>query len=397
MKQLFEFDIHIGDWRVLVQSRDIQNGAVQSRHISEGAIESRHIADKAVQAQHIDGTIEARHIADKAIESRHIEDNSIKGDHFDDDGLHHGKIADDAIWARNIKDRNVTSRKIEKKAIQNEHLSEKSVGPSNVTDDFQGKIVLPITNQLDGKYENITQELYSMIASLQVGGIALSGKFGNRTDIGIHQKALTEALGRLWEELGTLTGKTYIDYTLTVQPTFIPKEGAATVTATADSSEAISNFDSIKLYVNGVLKAESHDVTRYIQNLTIESEGVSTIKAEGIIFGKTIIKEAQVSKLMPFFMGSGQDYQEVMVPECQKDLEGTLEGDYDVTIRNNGDYMFIIIPASHKDEFRRADMNGLGLKVEIPLSEEEHEDFVVYKSLNTYKAGTYKIDIDINS
>ena len=397
MKQLFEFDIHIGDWRVLVQSRDIQNGAVQSRHISEGAIESRHIADKAVQAQHIDGTIEARHIADKAIESRHIEDNSIKGDHFDDDGLHHGKIADDAIWARNIKDRNVTSRKIEKKAIQNEHLSEKSVGPSNVTDDFQGKIVLPITNQLDGKYEDITKELYSMIASLQVGGIALSGKFGDRTDIGIHQKALTKALGRLWEELGTLTGKTYMDYTLTVQPTFIPKEGTATVTVTADCSEAISDFDSIKLYVNGVLKAESHDVTRYIQNLTIESEGVSTIKAEGIIFGKTIIKEAQVSKLMPFFMGGGQAYTDVMVPECQKELIGTLEGDYDLTVKNDGDYMFIIIPVSHKDEFRRADMNGLGIKIEIPMASTTYDDYVVYKSLNTYKAGTYNIDIDINS
>lgn len=401
MKQLFEFDIHIGDWRVLVQSRDIQNGAVQNRHISEGAIESRHIADKAIQAKHIDGSIEGRNIADKAIQARHIVDNSIKGDHFDDDGLHHGKIADDAIWARNIKDRNVTSRKIEKKAIQNEHLSEKSVGPRNVTDDFQGKIVLPITNQLDGKYGDITQELYSMIASLQVGGIALSGKFGERTDIGIHQKALTKALGRLWDELGSLTGKTYMDYTLTVQPTYIPKEGTATVTVTADCSEAISDFDSIKLYVNGVLKAESHDVTRYIQNLAIESEGVSTIKAVGVIFGKTITKESQVTKALPFFMGSGQSYEDVMVPECQKELIGTLEGDYDLTVKNDGEHMFIIIPASRKIEFRRAsigksDMGGY----EIPL-DIVHEDsgIVAYKSKapDGYLAGTYNIDININS
>ena len=236
-----------------------------------------------------------------------------------------------------------------------------------------------------------------MIRSIQVGGIALSGKFGDRTDIGIHQKALTKAIGKLWDEIGKITGKTYMDFSLTVQPTFIVKEGVGTVTVTADCMESISDFDSIKFYVNGELKAESHDVSVYTQTLTIEGDGVSTIKAVGVIFGKTITKEAQVTKAVPFFMGSGQNYQEVLVPECAKELIGTLEGDYDVTIKNNGDYMFIVIPISHKNEFRRADMNGLGLKVEIPMASTEYADYVVYKSLNTYKAGTYNIDIDINS
>jgi hypothetical protein len=59
--------------------------------------------------------------------------------------------------------------------------------------------------------------------------------------------------------------------------------------------------------------------------------------------------------------------------------------------------MFIIIPVSHKGEFRRADMNGLGIKIEIPMASTTYDDYIVYKSLNTYKAGTYNIDIDINS
>ena len=306
------------------------------------------------------------------------------------------KLGKDVVKTDNIADEAVTPEKLSSKVKDN------WLNPT--LDTMFNERIRPLIENLekndaaiDKNYKSITQELYSMIASLQVGGIALSQKFGYREDIGISQKTLTKAIGRIWDELGTLTGKTYMDYTLTVQPTFIPKEGVTTVTVTADCSEAISDFDSIKFYVNEVLKAESHDVTRYIENLTIENEGVSTIKAVGVIFGKTITKESQVTKILPFFMGSGQNYQEVMVPECQKELIGTLEGDYDVTIRNTGDYMFIIIPVSHKDEFRRADMNGLGLKVEIPLSAEEHEDFVVYKSLNTYKAGTYNIDIDINS
>lgn len=248
---------------------------------------------------------------------------------------------------------------------------------------------------IDEKYENITQELYSMITSLQVGGIALSQKFGYREDIGISQKTLTKAIGRIWEELGTITGKTYMDYTLTVQPIQIWAEGTGTVTVIADCSDAISDFDNIKVYVNDVLKAESHDITRY--QTTVEITEDSIIRVDGVIMGKTITKSQEVKKAIPFFMGSGMNYQEVMVPENLKELIGTLEGDYDLTVKNNGDYMFIIIPVSHKDEFRRADMNGLGIKIEIPMASATYDDYVVYKSLNTYKAGTYNIDIDINS
>jgi hypothetical protein len=250
-------------------------------------------------------------------------------------------------------------------------------------------------SSFDEKYHNITEELYSTIRSLQVGGVALSNQFGNREDIGISQKTLTKSLGRIWEELGTITGKTYMDYTLTVQPTQIWAEGPKRVTVIADCSDAISDFDNIRVYVNGVLKAESHDITRY--QTTVEITEDSIIRVDGVIMGKTITKSQEVKKAIPFFMGSGMNYQEVMVPENLKELIGTLEGDYDLTVKNNGDYMFIIIPVSHKDEFRRADMNGLGIKIEIPMASATYDDYVVYKSLNTYKAGTYNIDIDINS
>ena len=304
------------------------------------------------------------------------------------------KLKDKIVKEKHLDDDAVTTPKIEDKAVTPEKLNE-SVKPY-ITNDLDKKYDT-ISKSLDTKYSNITDELYSIIASLQVGGIALSQKFGYREDIGISQKALTKAIGKLWDEIGKITGKTYMDFSLTVQPTFIAKEGVGTVTITADCSEAISDFDSIKFYVNGEPKAESHDVSVYTQSLIIEDNGVSTIKAVGVIFGKTITKEAQITKAIPFFMGSGQNYQEVLVPECAKELIGTLEGDYDVTIKNNGDYMFIVIPISHKDEFRRADMNGLGLKVEIPMASTTYDDYVVYKSLNTYKAGTYNIDIDINS
>ncbi len=51
--KLFEFDIHIGDWRVLAQSRDIQNGAVQSRHITDNAVTTDRFGYGEVKSRNI--------------------------------------------------------------------------------------------------------------------------------------------------------------------------------------------------------------------------------------------------------------------------------------------------------------------------------------------------------
>lgn len=250
-----------------------------------------------------------------------------------------------------------------------------------------------ITEALDERYANITNELYSMVASLQVGGIALSQQFGNRTDIGISQKTLTKALGNFWNEMGKITGKTYMDFTLTVTPSVIYKEGEATIVIKADCSESISNFDSIKVYVDNVLIAESSDLEVFTVQHTISQ--TSNVKAVGIVLGKTITKEQQIIKEVPFFMGSGSVYTDVLNEECRKQIVGTLEGDYDAVIKHSGEYLFIVIPISRREEFRRCrlDMNGF----EIPLDTSETSDYIICKSLNTYKAGTYNIDIDINS
>ena len=294
-----------------------------------------------------------------------------------------------------IKDKAVKDRHIDDDAVITRCIEDKAVTPKKLSDSVQGAIVEPLTRQLDQKYRNITNELYSMVASLQVGGIALSQQFGDREDVGISQKTLTKTLGKILDELGTVTGKTYMDFTFTVEPSTIYAEQPADVRITADCTQAISDFDSIKIYIDDALVAESSDTSVFTVSETILQ--TCNVKAVGVVMGKTIVKAVEVVKDVPFFMGSGSVYTDVMNEECRKILDGSLEGDYDVTIKHTGDYMFIIIPISHKDEFRRADMNGLALKVEIPLSAEEHEDFVVYKSLNTYKAGTYNIDIDINS
>ena len=404
MQKLFEYDMHIGDWRVLVQARDIQNGAVQGRHITAEAVTGEKIADETVEGRSIapdavtgdkiaDRTVTGRNIAKEAITNEKLVDECITGDEIEGDTVRHGKLANDAVHERNIKDRNVTARKIAADNILTEHLKDRNVTPEKLSESVQGAIVTPLTNSLDRKYTNITNELYTMIRSLQVGGLALSGKLGNRDDIGIHQKALTKMFGRLWEEFGIITGKTYMDFTFKVEPSQIYSEATATVTVTADCSDAISDFDSIRIYRNDELVAESGDVSVF--TTTVELNGTSVIRAEGVIMGKAIIKEQTVYNEVPFFMGSGKVYTDVVNEASRKPLIGTLEGEYDITVNSSGDFIFVVLPASRKEEFRRCklDMDGF----EIPLTVNETQDLIICKSTNRYAAGIYNIDININS
>lgn len=96
--KLFEFDIHIGDWRVLVQSRDIKNGAVEARHIAENTITYdkfrqdekipvSKIADDTIPGSKLVGQIPTEKLVDKSIDGSKLAPGAVTRD----------KIADEAV------------------------------------------------------------------------------------------------------------------------------------------------------------------------------------------------------------------------------------------------------------------------------------------------------------
>ena len=208
------------------------------------------------------------------------------------------RLGDKCVKNKHIDDAAVDTRTLKDKAVTPEKLNER-VKPF-IINDLDSKYD-DISKSLDEKYSNITNELYDMIASLQVGGIALSGQFGDRTDIGIHQKALTKAIGAILDILGNITHHDYMDFTLTVVPSSIIAEGDARVTVKADCTDAISDFDNIKIYRDGELVAESHDLRVFTTTVTVSGDS-TVIRAVGTIMGKTISKEQTVTKLFPFFI-----------------------------------------------------------------------------------------------
>jgi hypothetical protein len=245
-----------------------------------------------------------------------------------------------------------------------------------------------------GAFRDKDKDLQNQIDAIQIGGWAISQMFGQDTHIGISQNALTNLFGRLWEVLGEIKGKNYMDFTLTVDPEVAYNEGSAQVSIIADCTDTISYFDSIKIYVNDVLVDEAAGVN--LLSTVVEIDDTSIVKAVGVLVGKTITKEKRVIQDDPFFIGSAtEDYHDVMTQENWHKIQGTLEGDYDFSVQNNNDHIFVIIPASRREEYRRCkmDMNGF----EIPFNTTEENGLIICKSQNTYVQGDYSLDIDINS
>ena len=131
--KLFEFDIHIGDWRVLIQSRDIQNGAVQSRHIADGAVTTEKLDNKSVTTEKMaDGAVTSEKLADGAIKSVNIKDGSIAGSKLKDNSIGSEKLKNGCVTTEKLANESVTSEKIVDGSVTNEKLANKSVSTENI-------------------------------------------------------------------------------------------------------------------------------------------------------------------------------------------------------------------------------------------------------------------------
>lgn len=103
MEKLFEYDIYINDWRVLVQSHDIQNGAIRSQHIAENAIDASKIGDMEVEGRHIaDLAITSSKIANDAVSTAKIENEAIEGRHIQNEAITTEKIAPGTLDGKTI-------------------------------------------------------------------------------------------------------------------------------------------------------------------------------------------------------------------------------------------------------------------------------------------------------
>ena len=135
MKKLFHFDEHIGDWRVLVQTHDIQDGAITTRCIGDEAVRTEKIADEAVTTPKIaDGAVTGEKVPDNTfglekfdpefmVTERMIKDQAVTTDKIEDGAVTGEKIAPEAVTTPKIKDENVLERHLAPGAVTTDKLA----------------------------------------------------------------------------------------------------------------------------------------------------------------------------------------------------------------------------------------------------------------------------------
>lgn len=342
--KLFNFDIHIGRWRVLVQTRDIAERAITAGKIAERAIQWFHIALRAIRNEHID---------DQAVDTR--------------------TLADEAVTPEKLSRRVVT------------------------------EVVEPLLDgQLDDLRERDEQlaardaDLQHQIESLVMGSeVPISNSFGDSEWVCLSQRFLSHQFRRVWQKISMMTGEDFSEglYELRLEcmPSYFIGDKGCNVNITAtmlDGTEA--QFDHIAFYIDGKLVVQE-DNTPLLEYVT-EIDKTSVVKCVATILGETYTQQRTIKHYSPFWLGSGNSYCDVMKGKNLVTDKATRFA-HDVIVAE-GEHIIIVIAEFMRDALIRADINGIEIAFDETKVAVAGEDYCVLTSKNTFSAGTYNVDIN---
>lgn len=262
------------------------------------------------------------------------------------------------------------------KVIKTENLADGAITPQKISPDF---------------IEYVTKDIQNQIDSIQIGGWAISQEFGDDTHIGISQKALTGALNRIWEKLEDITGEVLRGFNMAITPEYFISEEACSVHITANTIDTNGIFESIKLYQDGILIAENHNVSYF--EYDVEITDTALFQCVGKVLGIEYEKQKMVTHYNSFWLGAGNTYEDIMDVSHIIPITNSMRGNYDISVEQ-GQHIIIIVGESLRGGFMRADIGG----VEIPFTESaitvSGKAYRVFTSVNVYIAGTYNIDVN---
>ena len=248
-------------------------------------------------------------------------------------------------------------------------------------------------------------DLQNQINSLIAGGIALSNTFGDNPNIGISQKALTEAVNAIWNKIQDITGESLYGISLTVNPTYFIDEEGGVLHISANSRDMNSIFEKLSFHWNYEEEPFlSYEDIAGIDDVTVEipdekvinNKVIITCKAQ--ILGQPYMEQKTVTRYSSFFLGSGASYEDLMIngsfnPVYSKSIAHHMRAAYDVQVAE-GDHIIIVLGESLRPGFIRADING----IEIPFTERtvtvNDTVYEVLTSVDKYCEGTINVEIN---
>ena len=238
--------------------------------------------------------------------------------------------------------------------------------------------------KLEAKIKQLETLVKSFLKTKDTGQ-AFSNEFGNDDFIGVNQKTLTKTINKIWNKLSEISGEGYQGILLEVTPEYF--YGEQTIVHIIASTEHTNDiFERLEIYLDGELITEVKNVEHFEYDLPVTKTSVLMCKAQ--ILGIEYTEQKTITHYHSFWMGAGQDYIDVMNTYNVINLDESKSYN---KVFNPDDYLIIVT----NENFIRADMNGLEIPFDEPY-EINVDDTIyrVYKSKNTYKQGTYNIDIN---
>lgn len=243
-----------------------------------------------------------------------------------------------------------------------------------------GNIISSIAKRIDA----LETQMQSFLATAS-GGEAFSNMYGNSEVMGVTQKTLTETLDELYKLIFDVLGIELGDVQISITPDAFFRNEAAIVNIAAIADYGL--FDFVKVYFDGVKVLEETSIKTFSKDLTISK--TTTVKVEAQVLGKLYTYEKTVTMASDFFIGAGTTYEDVYNPQYTRPYDGNPTGQYNIEVAE-GQRIIIILPTTDVSKIEQIEMNDFN----IPMDTTTFGIYTVYTSLNTYKAGTYTIDIN---
>ena len=110
-----------------------------------------------------------------------------------------------------------------------------------------------------------------------------------------------------------------------------------------------------------------------------------TYTAKAVIGDVTKTASVSISVVNPMYVGAGAAYADVVVEGCKQSARTSASGTYNVTVASNGQYVFFVVPSSMT--INKVTLSGFDFPL-LAADTTSKSGYKIYKSANTYKAGT---------
>lgn len=239
--------------------------------------------------------------------------------------------------------------------------------------------------------DNRIKQLEALIEAFTIEKVGLSNHFGDSQIAAVSQKTLTDAFHKIWSTLGDITGEVYEGISMVVTPEYYIGEDGCTVHVTASTIDTNGIFEHIAFYLNDMLIAE-YDNKDFIEfDTTIDA--TSVIKCAAKIMGRTYVEQKLITHYSSFWIGAGDNYQDIMDVSHIAPITNGLRGNYNIDVLED-QHIIIVLGETLRQDFLRADISFSEILFNESIITIDEKNYIVLTSQDTYQAGTYNVFIN---